>query len=82
MVIGAQLYTVREFTKNLHDFEETLKKVTDMGCKVVQATRDSLVVSFKLAVLFLFFYLVRILHLYPLAFRSSTADTTSSYLLS
>ena len=38
MVIGAQLYTVREFTKNLTDFEETLKKVTDMGCKVLQVS--------------------------------------------
>ena len=38
MVIGAQLYTLREYTKNLHDFEETLKKVTDMGCKVVQVS--------------------------------------------
>ena len=38
MVIGAQLYTVRDFTKNLNDFEETLKKVTDMGCKVLQVS--------------------------------------------
>lgn len=38
MVIGAQLYTVREFTKTLNDFEETLKKITDMGCRVVQVS--------------------------------------------
>ena len=38
MVIGAQLYTVREFTKTLSDFEETLKKITDMGCNTVQVS--------------------------------------------
>jgi sugar phosphate isomerase/epimerase len=38
MVIGAQLYTVREFAKNLTDFEETLKKITDMGCNIVQVS--------------------------------------------
>lgn len=36
MVIGAQLYTVRDFTKNLNDFSETLKKISDMGYKAVQ----------------------------------------------
>ena len=38
MVIGAQLYTVREFTKNLTDFEETLKKIADLGCHTVQVS--------------------------------------------
>ena len=38
MVIGAQLYTVREFTKNLNDFEETLKKIADMGCRAIQVS--------------------------------------------
>ena len=38
MVIGAQLYTVRDFTKNLTDFEETLKKIADFGCKTVQVS--------------------------------------------
>ena len=31
MILGAQLYTLRAFTKNLEDFEQTLKKVADMG---------------------------------------------------
>ena len=31
MEIGAQLYTVREFCKTLEDFEETLKKIADIG---------------------------------------------------
>ena len=31
MRIGAQLYTVREYMKNLDDFAETLKKVADIG---------------------------------------------------
>ncbi len=38
MIIGAQLYTVRDFAKNLTDFEETLKKIADMGCKTVQVS--------------------------------------------
>ena len=38
MKIGAQLYTVREFTKNLNDFEETLKKIADMGCRAIQVS--------------------------------------------
>lgn len=31
MKIGAQLYTVRDYTKNLDDFAETLKKVADIA---------------------------------------------------
>ena len=38
MVIGAQLYTVRDFTKNINDFEETLGKIADMGCRVIQVS--------------------------------------------
>ncbi|MBE6665105.1 MAG: sugar phosphate isomerase/epimerase [Ruminococcaceae bacterium] len=38
MIIGAQLYTVRDFAKNLTDFEETLKKIADLGCKTVQVS--------------------------------------------
>lgn len=34
--IGAQLYTVRDFCQNAEDFEETIKKVSDIGYKVVQ----------------------------------------------
>ncbi|MDD6215090.1 MAG: sugar phosphate isomerase/epimerase [Firmicutes bacterium] len=36
MEIGAQLYTVRDFCKNLDDFSETLKKVAEIGYKNVQ----------------------------------------------
>lgn len=38
MEIGAQLYTVREFCKNLDDFSETLKKVADIGYTNVQVS--------------------------------------------
>lgn len=34
--IGAQLYTIREFCKTLEDFDESCKKVSEMGYKVVQ----------------------------------------------
>lgn len=36
MQIGAQLFTVREFTKNLDDLALTLRKVADIGYKTVQ----------------------------------------------
>lgn len=36
MEIGAQFYTLRDFCKNLNDFEESLKKVADIGYKYVQ----------------------------------------------
>jgi len=36
MNIGAQLYTVRDFTKTEADFESTLKKISDMGYKSIQ----------------------------------------------
>lgn len=38
MQLGAQLYTVREYTKTLEDFAETLKKVADIGYKTVQVS--------------------------------------------
>ncbi len=38
MVIGAQLYTVRDFAKDLCGFSETLKKVADIGYKTVQVS--------------------------------------------
>ncbi len=38
MKIGAQLYTVRDFCKNLEDFSATLKKVADIGYKYVQVS--------------------------------------------
>ena len=38
MEIGAQLYTVREFCKTLEDFEETLKKIADVGYVNVQVS--------------------------------------------
>ncbi|MDR2569542.1 MAG: sugar phosphate isomerase/epimerase [Oscillospiraceae bacterium] len=36
--LGAQLYTVREFTQNERDFEETARKVADIGYKTVQVS--------------------------------------------
>lgn len=38
MKIGAQLYTVREYAKTLEDFEQTLKKVAEIGYKYVQVS--------------------------------------------
>ncbi len=38
MKLGAQLYTVRDFTQNLNDFSETLKKVADIGYTEVQVS--------------------------------------------
>jgi sugar phosphate isomerase/epimerase len=38
MVIGAQLFTVRDFAKDLDSFAETLKKVADIGYKIVQVS--------------------------------------------
>ncbi len=38
MEIGAQLYTVRDYCKNLTDFAETLKRVADIGYRTVQVS--------------------------------------------
>ncbi len=38
MFIGAQMYTVREFTKNLDDFAQTLQKIADIGYQYVQVS--------------------------------------------
>ncbi len=38
MKLGAQLYTVRDFTDNLESFSETLKKVADIGYTEVQVS--------------------------------------------
>jgi len=38
MIIGAQLYTVRESTQDLESFSETLKKVADIGYTSVQVS--------------------------------------------
>ena len=38
MKIGAQLYTVRDHTKNLEDFAETLKKIAEIGYTTVQVS--------------------------------------------
>lgn len=38
MQLGAQMYTVREYTKTLEDFAETLKKIADIGYKTVQVS--------------------------------------------
>ena len=35
--IGAQLYTVRDYTKTLEDFDKTLEKVAAIGYKSVRA---------------------------------------------
>ncbi len=36
MIIGAQLFTLRDYCKTTQDLDETLKKVADMGIKTVQ----------------------------------------------
>ena len=36
MKIGAQLFTVREFTQTVQDFAQTIKKIADIGYKYVQ----------------------------------------------
>lgn len=38
MTLGAQLYTLRDFCKDLNSFAETLKKVADIGYKDVQVS--------------------------------------------
>lgn len=38
MELGAQLYTVRDYTKTLEDFAETLQKIADIGYTVVQVS--------------------------------------------
>ncbi len=38
MQLGAQLYTVREYTKTLDGFAETLKKIADIGYRTVQVS--------------------------------------------
>lgn len=38
MKIGAQLYGLREYTKTLEDFEQTLKRVADIGYTSVQVS--------------------------------------------
>lgn len=38
MEIGAQLYTVRDYTQNLDDFAKTLEKIAKIGYKIVQVS--------------------------------------------
>ncbi|MDD2362642.1 MAG: sugar phosphate isomerase/epimerase [Oscillospiraceae bacterium] len=38
MEIGAQLYTVRDYTRTLDDFAKTLEKIRDIGYRVVQVS--------------------------------------------
>ena len=38
MILGAQLYTLREYTKTLKDFEHTLSRVAEIGYKTVQVS--------------------------------------------
>jgi len=40
-VVGAQLYTVREFTKTIGGVADTLKKVADIGALVLWTPRRS-----------------------------------------
>ena len=36
--IGAQLYTLREFCQTAEDFDDTLKKVSEIGYKIIQVS--------------------------------------------
>ena len=38
MKFGAQLYTVKDYMQNLEDFENTLKRVSEIGYKYVQVS--------------------------------------------
>jgi sugar phosphate isomerase/epimerase len=38
MEIGAQLYTVRDYTKTLDDFAKTLERISEIGYRVVQVS--------------------------------------------
>jgi len=38
MILGAQLYTVREFTQTERDFDKTIRKIADIGYKTVQVS--------------------------------------------
>ena len=38
MQLGAQLYTIREHTKTLESFSESLKKIADIGYQIVQVS--------------------------------------------
>ena len=40
--IGAQLYTVRDFTKTIEDFDETCRRIHDIGYQVVQISGTNL----------------------------------------
>ena len=43
--IGAQYFTLREFIQTVEDFEETCRKVSEMGYKIVQISGTSLKAS-------------------------------------
>ena len=45
MKIGAQLYTVREFTQTKEDFENTIKKIAEIGYECVQISAISAEIS-------------------------------------
>jgi sugar phosphate isomerase/epimerase len=38
MKIGAQLYTVKKYAQNLEDFEQTLKRISEIGFRYVQVS--------------------------------------------
>ena len=54
MEIGAQLYTVRDYAKTTEDFAETLKKIADIGYRIVQVSGTCGYVT-KSSNLYLFF---------------------------
>ena len=45
--IGAQYFTLREFIQTVEDFEETCRKVSEMGYKIVQISGTPLKVFFS-----------------------------------
>lgn len=47
MKIGAQLYTVRDFTQTKEDFADTIKKVADIGYECVQVSGIGSEISFS-----------------------------------
>jgi len=49
MQIGAQLYTVRDFTQTESDFERTIEKVSDIGYKYVQLSANGPIPAQKIA---------------------------------
>lgn len=49
MILGAQLYTVREFTQTELDFANTIRKIADIGYKTVQVSAIGAIPTQKVA---------------------------------